>query len=212
MRRTGSSRANSLREEVDIGERRMGNGMGMGIGTGVVGGEVTRRTTDAGLIIEGPGVGVGDRRPHGNNHNAYNGYDHSDDNDDNSRGETDTDTDTDTDFDPDNDDIDLEAWPRGIIKTVSVEVIEEIIVPANASGGNGSGGNNSNNTGGGAGDVVGRSGSMRGSGRNSVIIVPGGVMTRQQRGGVGLDDVNRGSGASGVEQDWEAMLRAGPPR
>jgi hypothetical protein len=87
--------------------------------------------------------------------------------------------------------IDLEAWPRGIIKTVSVEVVEEIIdVRGDAAGGSGNGG--------GTGAL-----GMPGMGIRSTSRL-------QQR--IGAGDADRVSGASVVEQDWEAMLRAGPPR
>jgi len=64
---------------------------------------------------------------------------------------------------------DLEAWPRGIIKTVSVEVVEE----------------------------------------HNPDHVPHAAkeITGPSRDGAG----DRNSGGSAVEQDWEAMLRAGPP-
>jgi hypothetical protein len=83
------------------------------------------------------------------------------------------------------DSLDLEAWPRGIIKTVSVEVVEEVN-PDHVPGGHndrshGGGGNFNTNK------IPTRSASRSG------------------------DNSNRVSGASGMEQDWEAMLRNGPP-
>ncbi|KAK3387507.1 hypothetical protein B0H63DRAFT_521558 [Podospora didyma] len=70
------------------------------------------------------------------------------------------------------DSLDLEAWPRGIIKTVSVEVVEEpnpeYVAPAASTS--------------------------------------AGISARSR-----VDMTARISDASGVEQDWEAMLRAGPP-
>ena len=124
------------------------------------------------------------------------------------------------------DDIDLEAWPRGIIKTVSVEVVEEVneeyvaaVAAAAAAAGNGN-----NAQGGGEGSsskvVVGAAvvagGSKKGIGRNSVSIVPGGgsggVGGRQPRVAPPIDNADRVSGGSVIEQDWETMLRAGPPR
>ncbi|KAK3314646.1 hypothetical protein B0H66DRAFT_317070 [Apodospora peruviana] len=67
----------------------------------------------------------------------------------------------------DYDSLDLEAWPRGIIKTVSVEVVEE---------------------------------------HN-----PDHHPTHQSEMDRLRSTSQRNSGASAVEQDWEAMLRAGPP-
>lgn len=75
---------------------------------------------------------------------------------------------------------DFEAWPRGIIKTVSVEVVEEHNpdhVPHH---------HNHNRA------------------ASKEIVGP----SRGDGGGGGGD---RNSGGSAVEQDWEAMLRAGPP-
>ncbi|KAK3899605.1 hypothetical protein C8A05DRAFT_46376 [Staphylotrichum tortipilum] len=119
-------------------------------------------------------------------------------------------------------DIDLGAWPRGIIKTVSVEVVEEVneeyvaaLAAAAAKGGSPSGGNGNGAAEGGK-AVQGNS--IKGVGRNSVVIVPGagGAAVRMPRappaGIAGETIPERVSGASGIEQDWEAMLRAGPPR
>lgn len=86
------------------------------------------------------------------------------------------------------DSVDVEAWPRGIIKTVSVEVIEEVNpdhVPGNYNGGVGNYAGGVNN------------GNMVGFPMRSV-----------SRGG---DHSNRVSGSSVMEQDWETMLRNGPP-
>ncbi|KAK5660630.1 hypothetical protein OQA88_11992 [Cercophora sp. LCS_1] len=78
------------------------------------------------------------------------------------------------------DEVDLEAWPRGIIKTVSVEVVEEIN-PDHHVGGHQRGESIGNNN----------------------------VMVRSvSRAG----EANRASVGSGMEQDWETMLRHGPPR
>ena len=85
------------------------------------------------------------------------------------------------------DGFDLDAWPRGIIKTVSVEVVDEPNpdhVPSVGTGGNAIGGPSASNKPIGAGLTVVRS---------------------------AVDSNERQSGASVVEQDWEAMLRAGPP-
>ncbi|KAM7193401.1 hypothetical protein V8F20_008451 [Naviculisporaceae sp. PSN 640] len=74
---------------------------------------------------------------------------------------------------------DLEAWPRGIIKTVSVEVVEEVNpdhIP-NASA------------------VTNNSSSII-----KEIAVDGAA-----------DNQRRNSNGSAMEQDWETMLRAGPP-
>ncbi|KAK4242201.1 hypothetical protein C8A03DRAFT_40474 [Achaetomium macrosporum] len=75
-------------------------------------------------------------------------------------------------------------WPRGIIKTVEVEVVEEVNEEyvAAVAGGGGGGGMNGVGVGVGAG---------RSAGSSSIM---------------------RGSGASAVAQDWESILRAGPPR
>ncbi|KAK3941746.1 hypothetical protein QBC46DRAFT_310871 [Diplogelasinospora grovesii] len=84
---------------------------------------------------------------------------------------------------------DLEAWPRGIIKTVSVEVIEEVNpdhVPTD----------------------------NKNRGVTPIPPPPPAVRLGSKRGRpavVVVDEAARESGASGVEQDWEAMLRAGPP-
>ncbi|KAK3371784.1 hypothetical protein B0T24DRAFT_721805 [Lasiosphaeria ovina] len=72
------------------------------------------------------------------------------------------------------DELDVEAWPRGIIKTVSVEVFEEPN-PDHVPAGPG----------------------------------PQRPPTAAARSGVASTD--RVSDASGIEQDWEAMLRNGPP-
>ncbi|GAB1313488.1 hypothetical protein MFIFM68171_03698 [Madurella fahalii] len=204
-----SSRASSNRDgaEIDIEH----------VAAAVV---VDRRLS--GLIIQGPGVVGNQGDGSGGNKTRY-GYGNDDDDDDDdeydlgdprhrrrpsSLGGDDDDNDDDDisddedgedddddDDDDDGEDIDLEAWPRGIIKTVSVEVVEEINTEYVAANGNNPGG-----AGAGA-------GAGQGVGRNSIIIMPG---SRQQR--AGMDSVDRVSGASGVEQDWEAMLRAGPPR
>jgi len=82
------------------------------------------------------------------------------------------------------DEVDIEAWPRGIIKTVSVEVIEEINpdhVPGNHNGGN-----------------------LAASNVN-MPTYPGRSVSRAG------DHSNRMSGTSAMEQDWETMLRSGPP-
>lgn len=65
---------------------------------------------------------------------------------------------------------DIEAWPRGIIKTVSVEVVEEVNP-----------------------DHVPHAGGSS-------------TAAKETNGGD-----HRNSSGSAVEQDWEAMLRAGPP-
>jgi hypothetical protein len=117
-------------------------------------------------------------------------------------------------------DIDLEAWPRGIIKTVSVEVVEEVneeYVAAAAAAAAAAKGNTGTNSGVGAAGVKTVGGSSKGIGRNSVVIVPGhgtvgGRQPRTMGVGHGGDNADRVSGGSGIEQDWEAMLRAGPPR
>lgn len=117
-------------------------------------------------------------------------------------------------------DIDLEAWPRGIIKTVSVEVVEEVneeyvaAAAAAAAAATTAKGSNANGDDGGARAMAGTS-STRGIGRNSVVIAPGIVPAGRRPRVVGagsIDISDRVSGASGIEQDWEAMLRAGPPR
>lgn len=191
-----SSRASSAHDEVDLDIEHAAG--------------ADRRLS--GLIIQGPGAVTHDASDgSGGNQTRY-GYG-------NDRDDGDDDDDDDDEYDlgdprhrrrpsslgsydeelSDDDageDIDLEAWPRGIIKTVSVEVVEEINTDYVAA--------NGNNASGGAG---GGGGARQGIGRNSIIIMPG---SRQQR--AGMESVDRVSGASGVEQDWEAMLRAGPPR
>lgn len=112
----------------------------------------------------------------------------------------------------------MEAWPRGIIiKTVSVEVVEEVnpdhyanqalTRPAGVGGGSGNG-----------------SGLVAGPGvgvarRNSTIItVPAPVIRKgqqqqqQQVGQGGQRHQRDNSTEVGGEMDWETMLRAGPPR
>ncbi|KXX73650.1 hypothetical protein MMYC01_209521 [Madurella mycetomatis] len=190
-----SSRASSTRDEADVD---IEHAAGAGVG---------RRLS--GLIIQGPGVVAAHDASDGSGGNQTR-YGYGNDHDD--RDDEDEDDDGEYDLgDPrhrrrpsslgsydeylsDDEDIDLEAWPRGIIKTVSVEVVEEINTDYVAA--------NGNNANGGTGG-----GSRQGIGRNSIIIMPG---SRQQR--AGMESVDRVSGASGVEQDWEAMLRAGPPR
>jgi hypothetical protein len=150
---------------------------------------------------------------------------------------SDSDMSDDEDGDVNAGDIDLEAWPRGIIKTVSVEVVEEInpdyVPPAQHASGNNN--NNNNKTasiiatglGAGAGAGVGR------TGRSSVLIGPSSSGLVSQRvvgggggGGGGAQEggvtVGGGGGRTGrtsaaaaaaaAEQDWEAMLRLGPTR
>ncbi|KAM7204813.1 hypothetical protein V8F33_001402 [Rhypophila sp. PSN 637] len=86
-------------------------------------------------------------------------------------------------------DIDIEAWPRGIIKTVSVEVVEEVNPdhvhpppPPNAS-------------------------AVTTTTKKIVVVGP----PPSSREDDGNNNNHRNSGGSGMEQDWEAMLRAGPP-
>ncbi|KAK1761195.1 hypothetical protein QBC47DRAFT_428537 [Echria macrotheca] len=89
------------------------------------------------------------------------------------------------------DEVDLEAWPRGIIKTVSVEVVEEVNEDYHTQHANHQ-----------------RQGSRGGveSNTNGSRLVP--MVRAASRAG---DNSNRVSGASGLEQDWETMLRNGPP-
>ncbi|KAK1836138.1 hypothetical protein QBC39DRAFT_108775 [Podospora conica] len=91
------------------------------------------------------------------------------------------------------DGVDLEAWPRGIIKTVSVEVVEEVNEEyySNPNNGNGNGAAAAgNNSGGGEAERA-----QAGSRLGYAVGVPG----------------DRNSGGSATEQDWETMLRNGPP-
>jgi hypothetical protein len=193
-------------------------------------GEIDRKRTTH-LIIEGPGVvmrsnsrnrGVGGIRGAGAEWDGQEEYD---------LGErrvgggysSASGSDSDSDEEEENgygseeegSDIDLEAWPRGIIKTVSVEVVEEVNEEYVAAAAAAAAKNNNANKGGAgmpAGGVVGNAAvgkSTKGIGRNSVIIGPGVVGAR--RPGMG-ETAERVSGGSGIEQDWEAMLRAGPPK
>ncbi|KAK4122811.1 hypothetical protein N657DRAFT_481085 [Parathielavia appendiculata] len=113
-------------------------------------------------------------------------------------------------------DIGSEAWPRGIIKTVSVEVVEEVneeYVAAAAAAAK----NNTNRGGVGipggaqpaANTAVGQS--SRVFGRNSISVGPG-IMSGRQPRVLLADNAERVSGGSGIEQDWETMLKTGPPR
>lgn len=89
------------------------------------------------------------------------------------------------------DGVDLEAWPRGIIKTVSVEVVEEVNEEYynNPNNGNGNGGAA-------AGNNVGEADrAQAGSRLGYAAGIPG----------------DRNSSGSATEQDWETMLRNGPP-
>ncbi|KAK0674406.1 hypothetical protein QBC41DRAFT_377791 [Cercophora samala] len=102
--------------------------------------------------------------------------------------------------------IDLESgnwWPRGIIKTVSVEVVEEVnvdYVPDHATG------EGSSSSSGGGGITRGE-GSKKGV-RNSAVIIPP-PKARVKRGSVAFDE----QAEEGEEMaDWEVMLRGGPPR
>ncbi|KAM7220231.1 hypothetical protein V8F06_004373 [Rhypophila decipiens] len=93
-------------------------------------------------------------------------------------------------------DIDIEAvWPRGIIKTVSVEVVEEVNpdhVPPPPPPPNSS--------------------ASAASTTAKKIVVVGPPPPHSSREDDGNGKNNRNSGASvGMEQDWEVMLRAGPP-
>ncbi|KAK4101966.1 hypothetical protein N658DRAFT_42818 [Parathielavia hyrcaniae] len=105
--------------------------------------------------------------------------------------------------------LDMEAWPRGIMKAVCIEVVEEVSVEYVAAAA--------------AKDSINRGGvrmladgniaveqSSKGTARNSVVVGPGVMSSRQPRVLVG-DNAERVSGGSGIEQDWETMLRAGPP-
>ncbi|KAK4204680.1 hypothetical protein QBC40DRAFT_261314 [Triangularia verruculosa] len=101
--------------------------------------------------------------------------------------------------------IDLESgnwWPKGIIKTVSVEVVEEVnvdYVPGNGTNGEGS------SSSGGEGGIR-REGSKR-AGRNSVVIIPP-PKARVKKGSVTFEDQTE----EGEEMaDWEVMIRGGPP-
>lgn len=161
------------------------------------------------------------------NRNIYYSEDDGDDDgdDDNSEGGgySDDDDEGDDGYDSSGSDIDLGAWPRGIIKTVSVEVVEEVneeyvaaaAAAAAAAGAKTAAAAGNDNT---RGNLAGgATNSRKGIGRNSVSIVPGvvGSGSRQPRAAPGMmggDNVDRVSGGSVVEQDWEAMLRAGPPR
>lgn len=102
--------------------------------------------------------------------------------------------------------IDLESgnwWPRGIIKTVSVEVVEEVnvdYVPDRAAG------EASSSSGSGGGATRGE-GSRRGA-RNSVVIVPP-PKARVKRGSVAFEDRAE---ESEEMADWEVMIRGGPAR
>jgi len=91
----------------------------------------------------------------------------------------------------DDGDYDVEAaWPRGIIKTVSVEVVEEVNPDHH--------------------HYPGGEGGERQQQQQQQQGGHGGGRKRSEIVGVSAD--RRASGASlGVEQDWEAMLRAGPP-
>jgi hypothetical protein len=93
------------------------------------------------------------------------------------------------------DEVDLEAWPRGIIKTVSVEVVEEV----NEDYHHAQHGNHQRQ--GSRGGIGGMDSNTNGS-----RLVP--MVRAASRAG---DNSNRVSGASGLEQDWETMLRNGPP-
>jgi len=198
--------------------------VGGGVGVGEVGGEIERKRTTH-LIIEGPGIdnrdlergegeGIGEGYDLGERRLRRGGFE-SDSEDDDDHDEGEYSDDEQDGYDSSGSDIDLEAWPRGIIKTVSVEVVEEVneeYVAAAAAAAAAAAGNDNNrgNLAGGA------TNSRKGIGRNSVVIVPGAVGSgsRQPRAvpGLGGDNVDRVSGGSVVEQDWETMLRAGPPR
>ena len=206
-----SSRASSARREEAAGQ------FG-GAGNGGRGGGGIERKRSTHLIIEGPGVrhgglerggGGGGRGVVGEEYDlgegrGGGGYYSS------SEGEEE-------DWGSDaGSDIDLEAWPRGIIKTVSVEVVEEVneeYVAALAAAAAASAKKGEGNANAGGDKAVGGS-SGKGIGRSSVMVVPGVVGIRQPRAnvGVGGESADRVSGGSVIEQDWEAMLRAGPPR
>jgi hypothetical protein len=102
--------------------------------------------------------------------------------------------------------LDVEAWPRGIIKTVSVEVVEEVNPDHHHGGGHGHGqqhqrhqydGNNGNSH---------SRGGSNGGGGGGIGSILGRAVSRS-----GVDNAERVSGGSAVEQDWETMLRQGPP-
>lgn len=204
------------------------DGMG-GRGSGV--GEIERKRTTH-LIIEGPGYhnnaqlkdldnilghDLADGRRIPPFHTVHSGY--TTDDRDLERGYNSFSDSDSHDDDDDGSEIDLDlelaAWPRGIIKTVSVEVVEEVneeyvtAVAAAAAAANAKTNPNPGENPGsrGSGGATGVGNSTKGIGRNSVTVAPrvGG------RGG-GDRDGDRLSGGSGMEQDWEAMLRAGPPR
>ncbi|KAK4166233.1 hypothetical protein QBC43DRAFT_21986 [Cladorrhinum sp. PSN259] len=117
--------------------------------------------------------------------------------------------------DYDQDDVDLEAaWPKGIIKTVSVEVItEEIINTHNPDHdyhdqgleGHGLVGRSLSSSAGRSNNISNNNKMLKRS--STVITVPPPVSR-------GARDRNRNSNASfvgGGDTDWEQMLRAGPP-
>ncbi|KAH6620817.1 hypothetical protein B0J18DRAFT_410656 [Chaetomium sp. MPI-SDFR-AT-0129] len=222
----GSSRRNETRpysREDDKDEMAGGNGVG----------EIERKRTTH-LIIEGPGYhsninndpdhipghGLADGRriPPFHTGSGYNSDQRDLERGYNSFSDSDSQDDDDDDDERSEIDLDLElaAWPRGIIKTVSVEVVEEVneeyvaAVAAAAAAANAKTNPNAKanpdgkpgSRGSGGATGVGVGNSTKGIGRNSVTIAP-------RVGGGGGD---RLSGGSGMEQDWEAMLRAGPPR
>ncbi|KAK4141160.1 uncharacterized protein C8A04DRAFT_39295 [Dichotomopilus funicola] len=239
-----SSRGSSRGDESSPYPRRDDDKDEMAGGNGV--GEIERKRTTH-LIIEGPGyrsnnsknnndpdhipghdLADGRRIPAPPFHTTSSGY-ASDDRRDLERGYnslSDSDSQDGSEDDGDYDegseidlDLELSAWPRGIIKTVSVEVVEEVneeyvaavaAAAAHARSISNTGGITQNNPDGknpgsrGSGGTTGVGNSTKGIGRNSVTIAP-----RVVGAGGGGD---RLSGGSGMEQDWEAMLRAGPPR
>ncbi|KAK4189855.1 hypothetical protein QBC35DRAFT_530505 [Podospora australis] len=102
-------------------------------------------------------------------------------------------------------DMDLEAWPRGIIKTVSVEVVEEVnpdhVFPVLTTGE--------------------ESSTAAKPKRASMIAIPSNAHIQRSgsgREGGGFGEGGRDGGrgrrisGSGGEMDWERVLRAGPPR
>jgi len=102
--------------------------------------------------------------------------------------------------------LDLEAWPRGIIKTVSVEVFEEVNEDYyHPPGGGAAQGVGAGRAGSSSGQHHGAGYTQRG-GDNGNKAAP--LVRAASRAG---ENPNRVSGASGMEQDWETMLRNGPP-
>ncbi|KAK4173541.1 hypothetical protein QBC36DRAFT_303564 [Triangularia setosa] len=145
---------------------------------------------------------LGSFRPHNPNDNAHDKYPAAGDDDDDDRRSSD---DEDAHFKGGGgEETDLESgnwWPRGIIKTVSVEVVvEEVNVDYYVPGSQ-----DNNETDGGESSTLAAKAAVA---RNSVLVIPP-PKARVKRASVAFDEQ---TGEGEEMADWEVMIRGGPVR